>query len=234
MSDNTEKRKYKGKDVEMLSVIETMLSSAISIKSTLAARRPQWIGDHLEKLLSTTQSAYVDYLGINNARALTEASQNLYVELDQAIINLADFKAEIRAGFRKDKVRRDTLLGILGYMQFKDAVKNEDQEGIVQFLYHFSDNMTADIKAEIIATGTDELIFTALEANAENTKNLNIIQEGHKGSKKELTDESIKALNDIYDDGMGVAELAKKYLRGDAIKQEWFSYSKVLRNLNRQ
>ena len=92
--------------------------------------------------------------------------------------------------------------------------------------------MTAVLKAEIVAKGTSEITIDNITGYTDVLKNANIDQETFKGTRKEITDEAIKAFNDIYDNVISIAKIASNFYKTEKTKQQLFSYTKVSTTLN--
>ena len=56
-------------------------------------------------------------------------------------------------------------------------------------------------------------------------------QETFKGDKKVLTDANVQELNAIYTQVSGIAKVARTFYKGRRVKQDKFSFKKIVKNL---
>jgi len=68
------KRKYTGKDVDMLTACATIIEQAIIHKTFLQSKRANWADPFFQNLQTTIDDAFKDHLGIDNAKQMREAT----------------------------------------------------------------------------------------------------------------------------------------------------------------
>lgn len=85
-------RNYKGKDVEMLTAADTILGHANNNKTELIAKRTTWKDPFFPDLQTRIDNAFQNYLGIDNAKEMREATQLVVKIQNQALPKLAEFK----------------------------------------------------------------------------------------------------------------------------------------------
>ena len=112
--------------------------------------------------------------------------------------------------------------------------KSGDQQALVNLLFQFKTNLTPTLNTEILTKGTSQITIDNIIGYANTLKTANIIQETFKGSRKEITDEAIKAFNDIYDQVISIATISSNFYKTEKTKQQQFSFAKVVANLNNQ
>lgn len=228
----TLKRAYKGKDVEMLTVCDTMIDQAIIYKATLIAKRTTWADPFFPNLKTRIADAFSNYLGIDNAQQMRDATQIVTGIQQNATRDLAEFKIQVEEDFKKDKKRLKEILTRLGFTAHHKTAQRGDQEAMIELLLQFKKNMTTTLQNEITAKGTALNLITAIIGYADTLKNSNITQETMKGSRKIITQEAVTEFNEIYNQVISVAKIAAKFFKGDKAKQDLFSYKKGLENLN--
>ncbi len=94
--------------------------------------------------------------------------------------------------------------------------------------------MTQSLKNEITEKGMNPQTIDYITSITDIIKDLNTQQESTKGTKKELTEQSINQLNEIYSQVSSIAKIAHNLYKGDNAKQELFSFNKILQNLNNE
>jgi transcriptional regulator with AAA-type ATPase domain len=225
-------RNYKGKDVEMLIAVDTITDAAIANQDFLVSKRSNWKDPYLPNLKIAINKAIQDHLGQDNARELRNATLDVLALQSAALKDLAEVKVQIEADFDNNPTLKKEILNTLGFTPFYSKTKNKDQEALISLLYQFKTNLTPDLKAQIINKGTAEEQLDKITNYAEELKSKNVLQEGKKGTKKEITEEAIIAFNAVYNEAIAVAKISAKFFKDRPTIQEQFSYTKVKNNLN--
>ena len=188
----TLQRTYTGKDVDMFTACATIIEHAIIHKIFLISKRANWADPFLQNILTRIQNAFSDFLGIDNAKEMREATQVVIGIQTIALRDLAEFKVQIMEDFKNNKTRRNEILTRLGFTaHLKDAQKN-DQEALIELLLKFKKNMTAALQTEITNAGTSAALITAIIGYANVLKTSNITQETLKGSRKTISASAVK------------------------------------------
>lgn len=225
-------RNYKAKDVEMLLSASTITDSAIAHKDFLQSKRSTWKDPFFEDFKTEIDQTINDHLGQDNAKQLRNATQIVINIQNTALYDLAEFKVQIEEDFKKDPIQKNEILNTLGFTAFHSKTKNKDQEALISLLYQFKTNLTPQLQDTITAKGTAQDLLDKIISHADTLKDTNIIQEGKKGTRKELTDDGILALNNIYEKVMTIAKISAKFFKEQPAVQEQFSFSRVKNNLN--
>lgn len=229
----TTERIYKGKDVEMLSATATITEHAIDNKTFLISKRTTWADPFFAEIENRIDDAFKTYLGIDNAKAMREATKVVLSIQALALFLLAEFKVQIEEDFKGDPSRRDEILTQLGITEHHKDAQNKDQEALIELLMKFKLNMTSTLQTEITTKGTALALIDNIIAQADILNNANITQETLKGGRKEISAEAVTEFNAIYSAVISVARIARNFFKKDPAKADLFSYNKTLRNLNR-
>jgi hypothetical protein len=227
-------RNYKIKDVDMLVTSSTIIENAIRNKDFLQTKRSTWADpffDHIQKRIS---NATENFLGVDSAKDLREATQSITVIQKQSLKDLAELKVQVTEDFKNDKPRRDEILNQLGFTPFHKASQNGDQEALIQLLFQFKKNLTAGLKAEIVTKGTAKEVLDIITGYADTLKAANVNQESFKGLRKTITAAAITEFNEIYDQVISISKIAAKFYKDKADMKDQFSFSKVSKALNTQ
>ena len=227
-------RKYKVKDVEMLTATATIIENSIANKVFLQTKRSTWANPFFEDLKSEIENITNTYLGKDAAQQMRQSTQIVLGIQKQALIELAEFKVQVEQDFKSNLVQRTEILTQLGITTYYKMAQKGDQEGLVNLLFQFKTNLNPTLSAEIVAKGTSLNTLDNIAGYAEVLKNANINQETFKGTRKEITDEAIQAFNEIYEKVISVAKIANNFYKTDKVKQQLFSFSKVSATLNSQ
>ena len=112
-------RRYKGKDVEMLSACATIMEHAVVHKTTLVSKRANWADPFFPNLQTRIDDAFTNYLGIDNAKQMREALADM-IQAEQfcpmsreeiACVNRirktypAETLADIESYFRRNNIK---------------------------------------------------------------------------------------------------------------------------------
>jgi hypothetical protein len=227
-------RIYKVKDVEMLITSATLVENGIANKTFLQSKRSTWANPFFEDLKAKIETTTETYLGKDSAQQMRQSTQIVLGIQKQALVDLAEFKVQVEEDFRKNPIQKTEILTQLGFTTYHKISQKGDQEGLVNLLFQFKKNLNPTLTAEIVAKGTSQNTIDKIVDYAQVLKNANIDQETFKGTRKEITDEAIKAFNEIYDEVISFAKIANNFYKTDKVKQQLFSFAKVSANLNSQ
>lgn len=225
-------RKYKLKDVEMLTSSATIIDNAIANKTVLQSKRSTWTDAFFNDLKSQIESTTENFLGKDAAKEMREATQIVVSLQAKAQNDLSEFKTQIAQDFKKTPAKKDEILNTLGFAAHYKKVKTGDQEALVQLLYQFKTNIVPALSTEIVEKGIAQATIDAIVGYANTLKQANITQEGKKGTRKETTEEAIVAFNNIYDQVISFATIARNLYKTEKTKQDLFSFSKVSATMN--
>ncbi len=228
----TLKRAYKGKDVDMLTACATIMEQAIVHQPFLVTKRANWADPFFPDIQTQIRNAFTNFLGIDNAQELREATQLLTSIQSNSLTDLAEFKVQIMEDFKTDKPRRDEILNRLGFTAHHKAAQNKDQEALIELLLKFKLNMTPALQTEITTAGTSATTITAITGYADVLQAANITQETMKGSRKVISQAGVTEFNTIYAQVISIAKIAAKFFKDDKAAQDKFSYSKTVATLN--
>lgn len=113
---NSIARKYKNKDVEMLTATATIIDNAIANKTFLQSKRTIWADPFFEDLKSHIQNTTETYLGKDAAQQMRKATQIVIDIQTQALNDLAEFKVQVEQDFKDIPTQRTEILTQLVYI----------------------------------------------------------------------------------------------------------------------
>ena len=201
-------RKYKTKDVEMLTATATIIENAIANKTFLQSKRSTWADPFFNDLKTQIETTTETYLGKDAAQQMRQATQIVINIQSQALNDLAEFKVQIEQDFKATPVQKTEILTQLGFTSYHKLAQKGDQEGLVNLLFQFKTNLNPTLNTEIVSKGTAQATIDNIIGYANTLKEANITQETYKGTRKEITDEAITAFNLIYDQVISIAKIA--------------------------
>lgn len=226
-------RNYNVKDVDMLVTSSTIIESAIKNKAFLVTKRTTWADPFFTNLKTRIDNAVQNFLGIDSAKNLRQATQIVIGLQKNAINDLAEFKIQVVEDFKSDKIRRDEILNQLGFTSYHKNAQKGDQEALINLLFQFKTNMVAALKTEITTKGTAATLIDRIVAYANTLKNADVTQETFKGTRKELTEASLKEFNEIYDAIISICKISTKFFKDKPALKDQFSFNKVAKVLNK-
>lgn len=222
-------RIYKVKDVDMLLASKTIVETLNQNLDELSVARSTWNQEYVDHLATKIDDAIENYLGMDKKKELRETTSNLASIQAPAQRDLSFIKTQIEVDFDK---KAKEILKVLGFDKSLRAVQRGDQEALIELLYSFKKGLTDSLKTEITAKGTNPLLIDRIIDYADQLKQLNVSQESLKESTKVLSEEAVKAFNDIYNEVIGICKIAYNFYQYDPIKKEQFTFSKTVSNMN--
>lgn len=225
-------RKYKTKDVEMLTATATIIENAIANKTFLQSKRATWADPFFTNLKTQIETTTDTYLGKDAAQQMRKATQVVLNIQSQAMNDLAEFKVQIEQDFKNVPIQKTEILTELGFITHYKQAQNGDQEALVNLLFQFKTNLNPSLNTEIVTKGTAQATIDNIIGYSNTLKDANITQETYKGTRKEITDEAITAFNQIYDQVISIAKISSNFYKTDKTKQQLFSFAKVTTMLN--
>lgn len=228
----TLQRAYKAKDVDMLITAATITQAAIANKDFIISKRTTWADPFFGDLQIEIDKAIQNYLGVNSAKALREATQLVYALQTAAIKDLAEVKIQLVEDFKDNALRQTEILNQLGFITYHKAAQKGDQEALINLLFQFKTNLEP-LRTEIVTKGTPDAILVKIITYADQLKAANIAQEGNKGTRKVITAEAVTEFNRIYNKVISVAKISSKFYKDVPALKDQFSFDKVTKSLNR-
>src|SRR3954469_22364935 len=177
------KSHFKGKDVELITVLSIIVEAAILHKEILQPKRSNWADPYFDNVKGRIDSATQTFLGVDSAKDLRQSTQAINGIQNEALPLLAEFKVQVEEDYKKDVPRRNEIFKQLGFTDFHGAAQRKDQEALVNLLFQFKQNMTADLSDEITAKGTLLSTITTITGFADAVKGANISQETMKAGR---------------------------------------------------
>lgn len=228
----TPKKKYTVKTVDFLIASDTIIDSAIANQPFLETKRSNWKISFFQDIKTQINQAIQNHLGLDSAKELREASQVVYTIVTQALIALAEVKVQIEEDFKDTPSQKNEILNTLGFSNYFFNARKGDQEALINLLYQFKTNLTQTLNDQIVAKGTAQATIDAVTSYSDELKNADVLQEGKKGTRKELTAAAINEFNNIYDKIISITRIAAKFYKTDKAKTDQFSFTKVAKNIN--
>jgi len=228
----TETRIYGMKDVEMLLTSSTIIETAILNKVFLIGKRDVWADPFFANLKTKIDNVIKTNLGIDNAKDLRKFTATMNSLQKDARVNLAEFKVQIDADFKKDPTKQAEILNVLGFNSYLKDVQKGNQEALINLLYQFKTNLDKALETEIIKKGINKATIDALLGFADTVKDTNVSQETAKSGKKTTTTNYITEFNNLYEEVIAVAKIAANFCKDNPTLKEQFSFSKVAKALS--
>lgn len=221
------KRKFRGKAVEMLTTCAAIIENAIANHSFLFSKRHNWTIEFFEEIRTRIQRAYKLCIGVDTASGQREATALVSRIQADAMNDLAEVKIQIEQDFKRDKPQLDEILRLLGFSGYFAKALKRDQSALVTLLFRFQENLTDDLRTDITDRGTADETLERIVSFADELAGANITQETLKSNRKVLTEDIVNELNDIYDEVISIAKIARNFYKGDLAKQQEFSYEVI-------
>ena len=124
------------------------------------------------------------------------------------------------------------LISVEEEVELAQRIRKGDQEALIELLYSFKKGLSSSLREEIIAKGTNPVFIDRIVGYADQMMNVNVSQETLKETTKTLSEDALKAFNEIFDEIIGICKIASSYYQYDTLKKEQFTFSKVIKNMN--
>lgn len=224
------KKVFRGKYIDMLFAIETIVNSAKVFQTELESSVTIFTMAYFTTLLSRIEDAFT-MIGVDKLHEQREATNTVKTDAANIYLLLSSLKRKLVRLYADDKKALDELLRTLGYAQYYKKAGSNRHKGTIELCNHFSRNLTPAIQAELMSKGIPLLTLTTI-VNAPNSLRVkNVTQENAKGSKMKLTEDNIIALNALYNDVMAIADIGKDAFQDSHATYTQFSYNAVLNRL---
>lgn len=232
MTTSTLTRHYRCKDVEVLTVSSAIVSTAQENLAAIVAKRANWADPFFPNLKTRIDTAFQTFLGVDNAADLRSKTQLLNSIMVPAKADLSTFKINVSADFKNNKPLLNEIFTTLGFNQHWKQVQKGDQQALIELLYTFKTNMSAEMQTAITAEGTDAALITAITGYADDLKTANINQEFSKSQRPLISGAAVTELNGIYDEISKVCTICRNMFKDDAALKANFSFAAVTRRLS--
>ena len=222
-------RNYNFKDVDMLLASKTIVETLKLNLADLSITRSTWTEEYANHLATKIDDAIENYLGLDKKKELRDTTSQLASIQAPARRDLSFIKTQIEVDFGKDAKE---IIKALGFDKSLRSVQKGDQEALIELLYSFKKGLNDSLKTQIIEKGTNTVLIDRIIAYADQMKQTNVTQETLKETTKELSEEALKAFNDIYNEIIGICKIASNFYQFDPLKKEQFTFTKMIKNMN--
>jgi hypothetical protein len=222
------KRKYKCTDVVMLTSAGSVADHFVENKTALIGEDPLWKYPFINNFKIDVDKSLSKHLGIHSHQKIKEATSLVNGMKIQAIDDLSMIRTQLRRKYKNDPNRLILLLDSLGFSKCWKKARGVNS-ALVELLYAFQNNLSDDMKQELIAKGINPVRIESVITNASILKNAKVSQESLKGTAQLLTEEAVDDFNDIYDRMMDICEVGKRLFRTDEVRKKMFNFSNLVR-----
>ena len=222
-------RKYGARDIDMLTAAQTVVANFKANIEDLTLLRKNWPLEYPDEMQDRISKS-LQKIGIDPKEVLHNTSDKVFALQNTAIDKVKFLKTQIKADFKNDPDARDRILSKLGFIGDANKPKLKSQEGLIEFLYSFTNNLTPELREEITAYGLNPALLDTIAGYAETLNQANTKQESLKVTTSVDTSDMVDELNAIYDEVMSICAIARRYYHSDPLKKAQFTFSKILAN----
>lgn len=226
-------RKYSYKDVDMLIAARTLCDNFENHKPDIVAVRPLWADPFIANFRNRINQAMTNYLGQDSSADLRTASQDVREKQATAMRDLSLFKIQLEVDFADEPERLAWIMTHLGFTGHWEDTRKKDQEGLIELLSMFYNNMDTALQTEIVNKGMDSGLIIDIMSYYMPLRDANVLQEALKNSTRELTDEAMDEFNGIFSLCMAIAKIGASVFRSNEVVKREFHFSRLVRSLNR-
>ncbi|MEN8117843.1 MAG: hypothetical protein ABFS16_12730 [Bacteroidota bacterium] len=222
-------RAYRYKNIDMLMASQIITQSLSNQLADLSMVRSNWTPEYVTALQTRIVNAMETYLGLDKKKELRGATVLVTKLQAQALRELSFLKQQIEVDFSSQAAN---IFKSLGYNSHLKAAQQNDQEALIQLLFAFKKGMTAKLKDDIAAKGTNPALIDRITGYATQLSDADTTQESLKETTKQITQEAQTEFNEIYNELIGVCKIASNYYRFDPLLKAQFTFSRVVANMN--
>lgn len=222
-------RIYTFKDVDMLLASKTVIETLKLNLADLSITRSTWTEEFANQLSAKIDNAIENYLGLDKKQELRDTTAHLASIQNPAKRDLSFIKTQIEVDFGKDAKK---IIKTLGFNKNLRSVQKGDQEALIELLYSFKKGLTQSLRTQITDKGTNAVLIDRIIAYADQMKQTNVSQETLKETTKALSEEALKAFNEIYNEVIGICKIASNFYQFDPLKKEQFTFTKIIKNMS--
>ncbi|MGV9003447.1 hypothetical protein [Flavobacterium sp.] len=228
----TPQRKFKVKAVDFIIAADTIIDSAIANQPFLETKRANWTMPFFQAIKQQIDDATQSYLGMDSARELRLATQQVYTIQGNALTELAELKVQIEEDFKDIPTQKKEILNTLGFTAHIFNARKGDQEALIDLLFQFKTNLSSELNDTLVEKGIAQASIDKAIDFADQLRVADVRQEGKKATRKELTAEAITELNIIYEKIISICRISAKFFKVDKAKSDQFSFAKVAKAIN--
>ena len=226
-------RKYGYKDVDMLIAARTLCDNFENHKPDIVAVRPLWADPFIANFRNRINQAMTNYLGQDSKSELRLATQDVIEQQAIAMRDLSLLKVQLEVDFADERERLAWIMTHLGFTEHWEDVRRKDQEGLIELLSMFYNNMDTALQTEIVNKGMDSGLIIDVMSYYMPLRDANVLQEALKNSTRELTDEGLDEFNGIFSQSMAIAKIAARVFGSNDLVKREFHFSRLVKSLNR-
>ena len=219
---------YNCKTYVALFAMKTISKSFADHIELLSSVRDNWTAEYAADLEKRIDETIREFMAVDKKKDLRQATGNLMAMQLPAMRDLSAFRTQVMVDFPEEA---DEMLLNLGFGQFFKKARKFGQEALVANLTGFRKGMTDELKNRVIAKGLKADLIDRIITYTDNLLEANAQQEFMKESTKAVTEETQKAINDLYDEVGGICKIARAIFRFDPVLRTQFSFYKVVSNM---
>jgi hypothetical protein len=174
------------------------------------------------------------YLGLDSKKELREASKLIAGIQVGVLKDLSFLKVQIEEDFALDKIRINTLLNTLGYTAHWLAVRQNNQQALIQLLYKYYQGLTPAVKEKLVNKEISSSLVDQIAGYAEVLRQSNINQEMIKGVNKPIAEAGNQDFNALYDQIMSICQICSKLFEDNAQIRSKFVFSLIVKSISTQ
>ncbi len=224
-------RNYGCKDSDLILAAEIVVENLKANLDVLSSVRVQWTEDYVMDLRTRIKNVMSKYLSNDSQKNLRNATANVNTIMKKAGASLSFFKTQLLIDFKHEKEKKDEILKTLGFTKYHLQSFSRNQNVLLQLLLAFKENLSEDIRSQLISKGFSQIELNKIIDLADAFKDANLHQENIKANKKQFSQEKRIALNAISDEIKGICKLASLKLNNNPALKDVFNFKKTVNQI---
>lgn len=219
-------RKYSFKDKDMLNATLKVMNYFEEMKEQLFRLRTNWNDEFIAEVKEVTNNLLY---GLELKKELKGASKIVKDLHPKAQLDITFLKTQLDVDFQRK--RRNEILEILGFKKWLKNLKLQEAKALVYFLFEYRENLTPELRQEIIEKGTTPELLDDIAKYAEELEKQDIIPDIYSNSSTRLGKNEFEELNDLYQKIVGVCKIVAHFHKDQKDIKDKFTFVKVVNGI---
>ncbi len=221
---------FQANDLEMLLTCKTIADNFAANIQELRQANKKWTDEYLASVQNRVDRAFNYYLGLEANREIEQVRNKLNNIQAQALRAVAFLKTRIEVIYALDEKHKNEILDKLGFQAYLQAIKEKDTSELLKLLSKIKDNLTEDIKKDLIKSQGDKNFIERIYLFANKLNKANHSQNSLMATKKAIAEDAREIFNNLLLDILEISELATEFYQEHPEKVKLFNYSFIAQN----
>ena len=226
-------RAYPYNDDDMLTATRILCKNFTLHKSKLICEKPDFDDPFVSDLQASIDNAMAmcfTQTSQRERRMMTQAQRQMQEEI---LANCSLFKKQLEACFAEDKKQMTGHLSLFGFTEWWDSVEKKDPSGLISLVDQIANNLTTEIKLELIGHGLVGTLLKKMKDYPEMLKEIVFMQRHGNSNAEDLPPEAIDELNSIFLRAANICYTAQRVFPNNSLVKSKFAFVDLVRSIQK-